>query len=209
MGALAYSGAASSPGSGPGSSGVGPELIRHLTCGEYAPMVNRAVKNDSLGESQPPCFTIYGGPASYRFRLPIKTGTWNLNARVFLERPLGVGPWPTLSVIANPELGIAASSVTAGSHSDWTLFPDQTITSSGNGGVFIEFTVVAKGKDVICHFDDLKLVLTEPFNTWSKGVPTLGYRRYSFVSWLDGAPIADEDFAWVQRRRVATISPMQ
>lgn len=170
-------------------------------------MVTGTSKNVSDGYPGAPSVAVTGRYGrAWKLRLPVKPGTHSMTCRVKQVHALAARP--SIALLSNPELGLAFQEAFAPAGSDWVEVGPITFTTASYGGVEVELRTGNSEYEATALFDKLILVLTEPFTVWFQSVPVLGYRRYSFISWLNGAPIADSDFAFNPRRRAVTISFM-
>lgn len=183
-----------------------PDFLRIVSFGEYPPL-SYGVTQGVDGDPTAPSLVLSGRYArSKRLRLPVRAGAGTLTCKVRQDTPLN--PRPSIAILENSELGIAFQEATAPSGPGWVTIGPMSFTSSADGGIEVELRAGYTGVLADTEFDSLRVIVTEPFNVWFKDVPIQGFRQYSFVGWLNGAPFPDSDFAFASRRRVAIISPM-
>lgn len=185
-----------------------PLMLRHVQLGDADRMVFGARKEAVEGDPASPCVAVTGRyERAWRLRLPVRTaGSHTLTCRV--KQVDALAARPSIAILENPEQGIAFQESVAPAGSDWVSVGPINFTTVSPCGVEVELRVGNSEYEATAYFDKLKVSQTEPFDIWFRSVPVLGFRRYSFIAWLNGAPIADSDFAFDSRRRVATISPM-
>lgn len=207
MAALAQTGGTGGSGIYPATGSLTvPDVLRHVYLGEHERMSVGTSKSVADGVPSP-CVAVRGRYGrAWRLRVPVKTGTYSVSCKV---KPESAGAArPSVAILENQEIGIAGQTATAGAGSGWMTVGPMTFTATGDGGIEVELRTGDSEFEATALFDDLQVVLTEPFKLWFQSIPVLGYRRYAFKGWINGAPIPDDDFAFNVRRRAVTVSFM-
>jgi hypothetical protein len=104
-------------------------------CGDFWA---NGVQDTSEGDPALPCLRLQS-KAVWRFRWAFASGTRTISVRV--KQVLNIAPYPTLTVKANPSIGIATDvTATAGAGANWKTIGPVTITPSANGATWVELS---------------------------------------------------------------------
>ncbi len=94
-------------------------------------------KNDSDGDVDPPCFSM-NVPGVWRFRWGVEAGSRSISVNTKQVSNV-TGQRPRMTVLANPAIGVAETSVDASSSTGWVTLGPINITPSANGVLWVEF----------------------------------------------------------------------
>lgn len=139
-------------GDGKGASVLPPGLPRFLAVIDWTAVLG--ARDNTEGSPDPPSLRM-NTKGRFRFRWTV-IGGGARTVSVNVKQPINLSPRPTLTVKANPAIGVAADvSGTAPSGTSWVTIGPVVINPTIDGSLFVELSANYDGQYVPCWWDEI------------------------------------------------------